>query len=116
VSWQVLHADCIEAMREMAEASVDAIVTDPPYGLEFMAKEWDRFQSSGEAWSRKDTRSPDWNGREVHRQATAYPRSTKKRCRACGKQELSGSPCECADPHWEVIASAPTQLRAFQTW
>ncbi len=37
----VIHADCIEAMREMADCSVDAIVTDPPYGLEFMGKEWD---------------------------------------------------------------------------
>jgi DNA modification methylase len=35
------HGDCIEVMRGMAEASVDAIVTDPPYGLEFMGKEWD---------------------------------------------------------------------------
>lgn len=26
-----------------ADASVDAVVTDPPYGLEFMGKEWDRF-------------------------------------------------------------------------
>ena len=33
--------DCIEVMRGMADASVDAIVTDPPYGLEFMGKEWD---------------------------------------------------------------------------
>jgi len=32
----VFHGDCIEVMREMPEASVDAIVTDPPYGLEFM--------------------------------------------------------------------------------
>jgi DNA modification methylase len=30
-------------MRQMDEASVDAIVTDPPYGLEFMGKEWDRL-------------------------------------------------------------------------
>ena len=35
------HGDCIEVMRGMADASVDAIVTDPPYGLEFMGKEWD---------------------------------------------------------------------------
>ena len=26
----------------MEPDSVDAIVTDPPYGLEFMGKEWDR--------------------------------------------------------------------------
>ena len=29
MTWRLIHADCIEAMREMDEASVDAIVTDP---------------------------------------------------------------------------------------
>lgn len=38
---KLIHADCIEAMSEMDEASVDAIVTDPPYGLGFMGKKWD---------------------------------------------------------------------------
>ena len=37
----ILGGDCIDAMRDMDEASVDAIVTDPPYGLGFMGKEWD---------------------------------------------------------------------------
>jgi hypothetical protein len=38
----VVHlGDCIETMRAMPESSVDAIVTDPPYGLGFMGKEWD---------------------------------------------------------------------------
>ncbi|MGA0992197.1 MAG: DNA-methyltransferase, partial [Burkholderiaceae bacterium] len=35
------HGDCVEVMRELPEASVDAVVTDPPYGLAFMGKEWD---------------------------------------------------------------------------
>lgn len=33
--------DCIEVMGEMDPESVDAVVCDPPYGLEFMGKEWD---------------------------------------------------------------------------
>jgi DNA modification methylase len=33
--------DCIEVMQEMDADSVDAVVCDPPYGLEFMGKEWD---------------------------------------------------------------------------
>jgi DNA modification methylase len=37
----VLHGDCLDLMREMPDASVDSIVTDPPYGLNFMGKEWD---------------------------------------------------------------------------
>ncbi len=30
--------DCIEQMRQMPDASVDSIVTDPPYELGFMGK------------------------------------------------------------------------------
>jgi DNA modification methylase len=33
--------DCVEVMREMDVDSVDAVVCDPPYGLEFMGKDWD---------------------------------------------------------------------------
>lgn len=33
--------DCTEVMKGLPDASVDAVVTDPPYGLEFMGKEWD---------------------------------------------------------------------------
>ena len=40
----LLIGDCIEQMRTLEADSVDAIVTDPPYGLEFMGKEWDRFK------------------------------------------------------------------------
>lgn len=37
-----LHlGDCIATMRDMPEASVDAIITDPPYELGFMGKAWD---------------------------------------------------------------------------
>jgi len=37
------HGDCLDVLRELPDASVDAVVTDPPYGLEFMGKEWDKF-------------------------------------------------------------------------
>src|SRR5690606_14007654 len=35
------HGDCLDVLRAMSDASADSIVTDPPYGLEFMGKEWD---------------------------------------------------------------------------
>ena len=38
---RVIHADCLDAMRAMPDASIDAIVTDPPYGLSFMGRDWD---------------------------------------------------------------------------
>lgn len=40
------HGDCIEAMNAMPPESVDAIVTDPPYGLGFMGKKWDGLPPS----------------------------------------------------------------------
>ena len=56
----ILYAgDCIDVMSRMPEASGDAIVTDPPYGLEFMGKDWDGFgtplgfQTWTEAWARE---------------------------------------------------------------
>jgi len=39
----ILKGDCIEVMKAMKPNSVDAIVCDPPYGLEFMGKEWDKL-------------------------------------------------------------------------
>ena len=40
------HGDCIETMNAMPAESVDAIVTDPPYGLGFMGKKWDGLPPS----------------------------------------------------------------------
>lgn len=37
----VICGDCLDVMRGMDENSIDAIVTDPPYGLSFMGKDWD---------------------------------------------------------------------------
>lgn len=42
----IIHGDCREAMKDLEDNSIDAVVTDPPYGLGFMGKEWDTFDSS----------------------------------------------------------------------
>jgi site-specific DNA-methyltransferase (adenine-specific) len=36
------HGDCLDVLRSLPDNSVDAVVTDPPYGLGFMGKEWDK--------------------------------------------------------------------------
>lgn len=40
------HGDCIQVMNAMPPESVDAIVTDPPYGLGFMGRKWDSLPPS----------------------------------------------------------------------
>ena len=41
---QILHGDCREVLATLPDASVEAVVTDPPYDLPggFMGKAWDR--------------------------------------------------------------------------
>lgn len=50
---QVICGDAVELMQKLPDDSIHAIVTDPPYGLEFMGEEWDRFRPS--------TVSPRWS-------------------------------------------------------
>jgi len=44
------HGDCLDVLRRMDSACVDAIVTDPPYGLSFMGRKWDYDVPSTEIW------------------------------------------------------------------
>lgn len=39
--YKVFVGDCRDVMAASPENSIDAIVTDPPYGLKFMGKAWD---------------------------------------------------------------------------
>lgn len=44
------NGDCLTVLATMADSSVDSIVTDPPYGLRFMAKKWDYDVPSVAVW------------------------------------------------------------------
>jgi site-specific DNA-methyltransferase (adenine-specific) len=37
----ILQGDCLDLMPTLDAESIDAVVTDPPYGLSFMGKDWD---------------------------------------------------------------------------
>lgn len=47
---RLFRGDCLEVMRQLDDKSVDAIVTDPPYGLSFMGKRWDATVPSVDIW------------------------------------------------------------------
>ncbi len=47
---QIIQGDCIEVLQGFPENSVDLVVTDPPYGLNFMGKEWDKALPPKEAF------------------------------------------------------------------
>lgn len=46
----LFEGDCLDAMRCLPDNSVDSIVTDPPYGLNFMGNKWDYDVPSVDIW------------------------------------------------------------------
>lgn len=40
-TFRLLGGDCLDHLGMLGESTIDAIVTDPPYGLGFMGKKWD---------------------------------------------------------------------------
>jgi len=51
MSYIIHHGDCREVMATLDAESVDAIVSDPPYGLSFMGKGWDHGVPGVEFWT-----------------------------------------------------------------
>lgn len=106
---RILHGDCLERLATLPEASVDSVVTDPPYGLEFMGKEWDapwRQTSGGFSATGIGERATPW---------PSYKGSNRSRCATCGLLVgHGGSPCRCEKPR-PVLQDAD-RMRAFQAW
>ena len=46
----IYNADCLEVLREMEDDSVDLLASDPPYGISFMGRSWDKALPSIEIW------------------------------------------------------------------
>lgn len=47
----VVCMDCLDGLKLLGENSVDAVVTDPPYGLSFMGRRWDYDVPDVEIWA-----------------------------------------------------------------
>jgi site-specific DNA-methyltransferase (adenine-specific) len=50
MKFELHHGDCLDVLKTLADCSVDAIVTDPPAGIAFMGKEWDRDKGGKADW------------------------------------------------------------------
>jgi len=75
----VLPGDCRALMAAMDADSVDAIVCDPPYGLEFMGKDWDapwKQTSGGFSAPGIGDRETPW---------PSFTGSNRSRCSVCKK-------------------------------
>lgn len=104
----LFHADCLTLLRELPDASVDSVVTDPPYGLEFMGKDWDR------PWAVSPTSAVGFNGRENNLSLPSHRDSRNANCRSCGGRQRGSNRCLCANPSWDRHPNE--DMLAFQTW
>lgn len=68
---RVINDECLAAMGGMDDCSVDAIVTDPPYGLAFMGAKWDSFNGTN---GRQTTDERKREGKRYARENRGAPR------------------------------------------
>jgi site-specific DNA-methyltransferase (adenine-specific) len=118
----IYNGDCLEVLRALPDASVDAVVTDPPYGLEFMGKDWDKFSPTAmkkrSGWDTADSGASvkEDLGQPYGRVAFHKRRSTYE-CDGCGKRDGFRNPHECEgkwQPVW--VDPLPVESLTFQAW
>jgi len=100
----VYAGDCLDVLADLPDASVHAVVTDPPYGLEFMGKDWDKFGGGKRAKPGLGERTTEWVSNRGW---------NEMRCRSCGHLSHGGSPCRCEKPDF---ARADDRWSLFQEW
>jgi DNA modification methylase len=114
---QVFHGDCIDVMATLPPGSVDAVVCDPPYGLEFMGKDWDSFKRIPSGGAGINGTGYTDGGNRLNR--PSFTGSPNPGCRNCGgfQRGTEGStvrPCRCDAPDFPNVRRA--QMHAFQAW
>src|SRR5574343_1533086 len=119
----ILHGDCLDKLRELPEHSINSVVTDPPYGLEFMGKEWDSFR--GDAWRESSgiTRTGYGDAERLPRPSYGGGDTANPTCATCGGRKRGAKKCSCPTPEWRVKGKPlserdnnAAQMRAFQGW
>lgn len=122
---QLRLGDCIEVMQGIPDGTIGAIITDPPYGLEFMGKDWDAPWKSGAGMS-----APG-----IGERAIPWPSfggsmpfgGANPTCGECGGRLRGERKCACLEPVWmvdgEVVdggargqSEAIKQKKLFQSW
>ncbi|QKO03259.1 DNA methylase [Mycobacterium phage Awesomesauce] len=113
------HGDCLDVLAELPDRSVDAVVCDPPYGLEFMGKDWDA------PWKESDVNADagfHGGGISATRKLPSFTGTTNPKCLRCkgtrrGRRDGTAkvAVCLCRDggqfPNVRAV-----EMRAFQQW
>jgi len=47
---KLINSDCLWAMKAFPDNSIDSLITDPPAGISFMGKDWDKDKGGRDQW------------------------------------------------------------------
>ena len=50
MSQTIINGDSAEVLKTIDSNIIDAVITDPPYGIEFLGKDWDLNTGAVEIW------------------------------------------------------------------
>lgn len=109
--YTLINGDCIEKLRELPDNSVDSIVTDPPYGLEFMGKDWD---APWKAIPSKEFNEIEKGTLGGFSKLPNHSRVNNLKCNKCNKWKFSSNPCKCEKP--DFPPARQEAMQAFQDW
>ena len=111
-----LHlGDCVEVLKGYEDGSIGAVVSDPPYGLEFMGKEWDRLDGVGTGGASFTT---DGMGKGF-KALPSYSGAPNPLCLNCGgskrgRDRKGFRVCRCDNPEFPNIGKE--QGHGIQEW
>lgn len=131
------HGDCIDVLRAddygydwnlgyresraFPDNSVDAVVCDPPYGLEFMGKDWDAPWLQGVTGEGAGFNSMTLEDGSTRTLPSFTAGRTNPTCRNCGGTQRgqdrdSRKRCRCDFPNFPPTVDRLPSMLAFQQW
>ena len=118
------HGDCLDVIRQLGDATVDAVITDPPYGLEFMGRAWDSFAPEDPILRSGFDDAATGAGFATGMNGTVAPNYGKRRstwtCSACQRRDAFRNPHTCQGENVEWlhtwVDAKPLGALAFGAW
>lgn len=108
---RLILGDCIERLKEMEDNSIGSVITDPPYGISFMNKDWDspwKHSISETGFAGKDyPKTPSF---------TSSRNPVCRNCHCMKRGSVRHTPCSCEEPDFDDLEENATDRQLFQDW
>ena len=115
------HGDCMDAMREMKDQSIDVAVVDPPYGLKMSTNAWSNNIKPCREWKgRRDTNNytpKDWDNEKPSQDYFDELRRVSKYQIIWGGNHFADMlPASAGWLVWNKMVSMPTLSKCELAW